>query len=140
MDLNVSVDERTVNNKFDLSNIANYNPDLNTVNNNIYKITDSLEKSLNKPILAKNKNKGKTATTNTTQPGKFTLDDLINSFVQDIETEIDDRMKNKDQSKKDENKDNRIEEEKNNFYMKNLRRKKFAFLQLNNDSKYLQKI
>ena len=139
MDLNVSVDERTVNNKFDLSNIANYNPDLNTVNNNIYKITDSLEKSLNKPILAKNKNKGKTATTNTTQPGKFTLDDLINSFVQDIETEIDDRMKNKDQSKKDENKDNRIEEEKNNFYMKNLRRKKFAFLQLNNDSKYLQK-
>jgi len=136
VDLNTSIEERTIANKFDLSNIANYNPDLNKVNNDICKIIDSLEKGVNKGKGNKNKGKQTLNRNNTNQSGKFTLDDLINSFNQDVEKEIDNGIKN-DIPKKDLI--NKNEEEKNN-YLINERKKKFSFLQLNcNNSKYLQK-
>ena len=61
-DLNVSIEERFINNKIDLRNIEYYNPMSSTVNNDICKIIDSLEKEVNKgnKYLSNNK-KGKNA-------------------------------------------------------------------------------
>ena len=139
-DLNVSMEERFINNKIDLRNIAYYNATSSTVNNDICKIIDSLEKEVNKGnnYLSNNK-KGKNAgnKNNQNQGGKFTLDDLVNLFNQEIENEIDNKIKNYDPNKKENIKTK--EEEKNN-YLKNENNKKFSFLQLNcNSSKYLKK-
>ena len=104
LDLNASIEERTINNKVDLQNIAKYNPMLTNVNDDMCKIIDSLEKEVNrgKKYISSNI-KGKTPAnkTNQNQSGKFTLDDLINSFNKEIENEIDHKIKNYDPNKRE---------------------------------------
>ena len=140
LDLNASIEERTINNKVDLQNIAKYNPMLTNVNDDMCKIIDLLDKEVNrgKKYISSNI-KGKTPAnkTNQNQSGKFTLDDLINSFNKEIENEIDHKIKNYDPNKRENFK---IKEDEKNNYLYKEKMKKFSFFQLNcNSSRYLKK-
>ena len=143
IDLNSSMEERSVNTKVDLRNIAKYNSLLSNINDDMCKLTDSLEKEVNKckKYIPSNKKAkapaNKTNQNNQTQNSTNTLDDLINSFNVEIENEIENKIKNYDPNKKENFK--MKEDEKNNFQYKE-KMKKFSFLQLNcNSSRYLQK-
>ena len=149
-EMNISIDERIYNNKFDLKRIADYNPMIENKNKDIYNIVKSLEKKVNNEnnkIINKNakrnsnnnysNNSGKKSNQN--QYGKFSLNDLINIFEQEIQNEINEKIKNYEPNKKKEN-INKNEEEKNNI-LKQEQSKKFSFLQINsnNNSEYLKK-
>ena len=130
-DLNTSIEERNLNNKFDLSTIAVHNDELRNINKDLIKVVDSLKKKVS--------NENKNINANKTQKqSKFSLDDLINSFNQDLQKEIDVKIKNYEPNKIKEN--IKKKEEEKNKYLYNDKKRKFAFLQLNtNTSTYIQK-
>ncbi len=139
IDLNENMEDRIINNKVDLQNIAKYNPMLTKVNDDMCKITDSLEKEVNKgkKYISSKKEKSSANENNQNQTSNFTLDDLINSFNEEIENEINNKIKKYDPNKR-ENFKIKEDEKNNDFYKEKM--KKFSFLQLNcNSSRYLQK-
>ena len=133
--------------KYDLKNIALYNPTLNNYVGDIGNPIIVLEKEINADNNEKSDNSSNnynqrakrvnvysSKRNNPTTPNQNNLEGFINSLNQDISKEIEDQLRNEDFKKAEEEEKNKNDENYDNYF------KKSRVLRLNDESsKYLKK-